>query len=284
MGVWEVTKPGIYQSFPAGRYHADPCDEPSLNYSTAKELVERSAHHAWKQHPKLGNQPRDPNKGMDRGNIAHAMLLGQPSNVEVLDFDSYRTKAAQQQRDDARDVGKQVILRREMDELESGITLIRANLLDSEVDLSGPCEQTLVWLSDEVTTCRTRLDNTTKDLVQVYDLKCTEDANPRDLEGHIHKMCYDLQAAIAIDAIETLHPELVGRVAFANVFIEMEHPYFVVRADHSESMLEVGRSKWKRAKALWEKCLNSGKWPGYTNRITAHAARWAYNREFGDSL
>jgi hypothetical protein len=276
-------RPGIYTSIPAEMYHADPCGEPSLNYTTAKSLILDSPWHAYQQHPLLGGKERVVKKVMDRGNIVHALLLGQPlDNLEIIDAPDYRKKSVRKQRDDARAAGRYVILRRELDELTEGLPLIRANLQEAEVDISGPCESTAIWDSEGVR-CRTRFDNTSVDLTRIVDLKCTDDANPKNLARHIDDMCYDLQAAIEIDAIETLHPELVGRVSFCDVFIEMEYPYFVVRADHSESMLEVGRSKWRRAKTLWNECKSSGKWPGYRNHVTVQATNWAYSREFGEA-
>lgn len=275
-------KPGIYLNYSAELYHADPCEEPSLNYSTGKALITESAWHAYRQHPRLGGAGMAPSRGMDRGNIVHAILLGQSlQNLELIDSKDYRTNAAKAQRDAAQARGKYVMLQREYDDITANLDAIRANLREAEVDLTGPCEATVVWYSDG-TLCRTRMDNVTSDFCHITDLKCAEDANPANLERHIHDMCYDLQAAIEIDAIETVQPELAGRITFADVFIEMEYPYFVVRVDHSESMLSVGRSKWQRAKRMWNECLSSGKWPGYPNRITAHATNWAMSREFGE--
>lgn len=277
-------EPGLYLDFAAERYHADPCGEPSLNTSTAKELIKKSAWHAYKQHPLLGGEGRVPTKQMDRGNIVHALLLGQPlPKLEIIDADNYKKKATQELRDAARDAGMYVILRREYDEIVGALPLIQENLRESEVDLSGPHEATVIWDSDGIR-CRTRIDSITPDLCCITDLKCTDNCNPDNLELHIDEMCYDMQGAIEIDAIETLHPELAGRVTFCDVFIEMEYPYFVVRADHKESMLEVGRSKFRRAKNMWNECISSGKWPGYKKRIDVRATNWAYRREFGDQL
>jgi hypothetical protein len=36
-------------------YHADPCAQPSLSASIARELIHKSPLHAWQVHPKLGN-------------------------------------------------------------------------------------------------------------------------------------------------------------------------------------------------------------------------------------
>jgi hypothetical protein len=274
-------KAGIYQNFDAALYHADPCETQSLNQSTAKLLITKHPRSAYERHPRLGGNGMVPKKNMDRGNIVHAWLMNQEAGIEVIDAKDYRTNAAKEQRDSAQKRGKYVILKNEHDELRDALPLIRANLLDAGVTLAGPCEQTFVWLSDG-TLCRTRIDNTSDDLCEVFDLKCSNDANPQSLPRHIHDMCYDLQAAAHLDAIETLRPELAGRIKFADVFIEMESPYFVVRAEHSESMLEVGRSKWRRAKGIWQQCLDSGKWPGYQNRITVHATNWAISREFGE--
>lgn len=275
-------KPGFYFDMPAEEYHADPCKDPSLNYSTGKALIMESPWHAHMQHPRLGGNRFSATPKMDRGNIVHSLLLNQPlGKIEIIEYDNYKKKSAQEIRDAAQEAGFYVMLRREYDEIVSNLPLIREHLAEADVDLTGHCEASMIWESDGII-CRTRADRISDNLCEIIDLKCGEDANPSNLESHIDKMCYDLQGAVEIEAIETLRPDLVGRVTFSDVFIEMEYPFFVVRADHSESMLEVGRSKWKRAKALWNECMSSSHWPGYKNRITARATGWAYRREFGE--
>ena len=277
-----MAKPGFYPSFSADDYHSDPCDAPSLNYSTAKTIINMSPWHAWKQHPKLGGDPFNASPKMDMGSIAHALLLRQPmENVEVIGFDNYKTKAAQDARNNSKEDGKLVVLKRELDELYIGLEPMRKNLAEAGVVLTGGhAEATAIWERDCM--CRTRMDHISEDLCTIVDLKCTENANPQFLERHIIDMGYDIQAAAEIESIETLRPELEGRVRFADVFIELEAPYFVVVADHTESMLELGRARWNRARRKWIECLETNVWAGFTNRIMVHAPNYAMNKEFGE--
>ena len=81
--------------------------------STAHTLIERSAQHAYRQHPKLGGIGKATTKAMDIGTVIHSLILegeGGCESVEVLGFDNYKTKAAQTERDAAELAGKIPIL------------------------------------------------------------------------------------------------------------------------------------------------------------------------------
>jgi hypothetical protein len=282
--VKQILGPGVYENFSERDYRLDPCETPSFNYSTAKTMVNESDWHAWKQHPRLGGEGKIANKKMDRGTILHALLLNQPLwNIAIIDAQDYKKKDTQQQRDAAKDAGKLVILKREYDALITGLPTIRQNLRDADVELDGRCEATLIWDCDGAR-CRTRIDHVDNDMVKPIDIKCTEDANPRYVENHIVDMGYDIQCAAEIEAIETLHPGLVGRVSFRDVFIEAEYPHFVVSVEHSESLVSLGKSRWFRSKKRWLDNLETGIWKGFVNKVIAHAPARAMNREFGESL
>ena len=273
---------GFFPGMPAEEYHSDPCERPSLNYSTAKAIINESPWHAWKQHPRLGGESRSTTAGMDKGSIAHAMLLGQPLDfLEVLAVDNFRTKKAKEQRTEAKNSGKLTIKEREYCELVSGVDLIRRNLREAGIVLNELCELTALWEAEEVP-CRTRIDHISSDLVFPIDLKCTEDANPKFLERHIVDMCYDIQGAAITEAIEKLKPELEGRIRFADVFIEVKPPHFVVVAEHTESMLRHGRSRWNRARQIWKRCIEMNQWDGFANHVLVHAPNWAISKEFGE--
>jgi hypothetical protein len=275
-------KPGFYRSLPAEQYHLDPCEAPSLNYSTAKAIVQDSPWHAWSRHPRLGGNKFTATPKMDLGSIAHALLLRQPiENVEIINADNFKKKAAQNERKEAKEAGKLVVLQYQIDDLYIGLSKMRANLAAAGVHLDGDAEMTAIWNAD--CTCRTRMDHISKDKLTIQDLKCTASANPQFLERHIVEMCYDIQAAAEIEAVETLEPELEGRVGFSDVFIEIEEPYFVVVADHSESMLSLGRARWHRAKRKWIECLETNEWAGFSNRMIVHAPNYAMSKEFGDA-
>src|SRR4051812_46738879 len=103
--MFKITAPGIYLDVAANDYHADPCPAPSLTQSVAKILLAKSPLHAWHAHPRLNPdyQHNDDTK-FDVGNIAHKMLLGRGKQIEVLEFDDWRTKAAKEAREKAASV------------------------------------------------------------------------------------------------------------------------------------------------------------------------------------
>jgi hypothetical protein len=99
-------RPGIH-AIPAGRYHADPCSKPSLSASIAKILCEESPLHAWHRHPRLNPDfERVESATFDVGTAAHAMLLEGTDVCIAVDAPDWRTKAAKEQRDAIRQIGR----------------------------------------------------------------------------------------------------------------------------------------------------------------------------------
>lgn len=281
-------KPGIYRDFDDALYRSDPCEAPSLNQSTAKVLLNESPWHAWKQHPRLGGCGQVPTRAMDKGTVIHALLLGQSlDNLHVIDAKDYRKDAAKLERDDAKAAGKVPMLQREMGALTEAVPVIRDRLHRLGYDFQGDSEVTMVWSIDG-TQHRCRADHLEESDGWILDLKSTADANPQSLDRLIVAQDYHLQAAAEIEALETLRPDLQGRVRFVDVFFELEYPYWCVDIEHTESMLELGRHRWERARRIWQQCLDSGAWNGYkeeTGRrapLRAFAPPWAYNKEFGE--
>ena len=106
-----ITAPGIYQ-MPDREYHADPvAAAPSLSRSIAKLLIEASPAHAFAAHPRLGGSVSQTaasgDDDMDVGSAAHAAFLeGDTDKIVHVQFDSYRTNAAKEFRDQTLRSGK----------------------------------------------------------------------------------------------------------------------------------------------------------------------------------
>src|SRR6516162_8083107 len=109
---------GIY-TMTAAEYHGDPVETPSLSASIATILIQQSALHAKFAHPRLTENPvREEARHMDTGSICHALMLEGENLAVVIDAENYRTKAAQEARDEARLAGKWPILVHEMTEVK----------------------------------------------------------------------------------------------------------------------------------------------------------------------
>jgi hypothetical protein len=87
---------GFHDDIPEAEYHAH---QGSLSVSGAKVLLKAPALFKWQQdHPVHKDV-------FDFGSAAHALVLGVGAPLHVVHADSWRTKAAQEERDKARAEG-----------------------------------------------------------------------------------------------------------------------------------------------------------------------------------
>lgn len=251
-------------------YLADPCPVPSLNQTTARVLLTQSPLHAWAQHPRLGNEPREITTPKIEGTVIHALLLGKgASGIEVLQFDSYRTKAAQLARDAVIAQGRTPVLESKHAEIVTAAEMIRKNLAEQGcIFEGGQSEISIEWYEDAdhgPVLCRGRLDYLIVEPKRaiIYDPKKIVSADARTCMRHADDFGYHTQRAAYISAVEKLYPHLAGRVEFRFAFHEIEAPNAVAVRDSSGSAQWVGERQWRRAINVWQQCLLSGSWPGY---------------------
>jgi hypothetical protein len=278
-----MLEPGIYENVSAEEYHSDPCDRPSLSNSIAKILCERSPAHAWQAHPKLGGDAKAPTKMMDRGTLRHALLLRNNIKVSVIPFENYKKKAAQELRDSAREQGALPILERELVEDKETVECIRDRLrLKYGLELTGKNEVVVVWdeLADDETTvrCRGQIDHLL--LPRILDFKFPDNASPDSVDRTVSSLDYQIQGAAYTSAIETLFPDLAGRVTFELYNCEAFKPYASTHAMFTATMRELGRLKWRRAINTWARCLRTNHWPDYPSEtLHVEAKPWQLDRE-----
>ena len=133
-----VPGPGFYR-MPAALYHADPAPEPSLSASIANMLVDETALHAWHSHPRLNprHQGRDANAAMDKGSVAHEVVLRKGGGIAVLDFKDWRTNAARAARDAARAKGLTPVLAKTAEEVRDIASSVLTAIQQTEVGSDG---------------------------------------------------------------------------------------------------------------------------------------------------
>jgi len=265
----------IQSNVSAEAYHGDPCEEPSLSSSIAKILLTQSPLHAWLAHPRLNPKYRArEDSRFDLGSAAHALLLEGEDRMTVLDFDDYRKKDAQQQRDDARAAGRFPILRHQFYDVTAMVAEARKFIESTElagIFQRGKPELTATWTDGEIH-CRARFDWLTDDRKIILDLKTTDDARPEVFIRQIARMGYDLQAEFYVKAVEEC-----AQVSPAFVFLaqEIEPPYSCSLVGLSNAYREIGKAKCGGAMDRWARCLSTGKWPSYNPAIHwAEPAAW----------
>lgn len=270
-------------NYSAAEYHRDPLETPSLSQSIAHTLITQTPLHAWSEHPRLGNQRREPTKAMNAGQIIHRHLLGKGAEFEVIQADNYRTKLAQELRDKALEQHRIPVLQREHEEYVGMLERIEANVRAYGIHLSGDSEVQVAWEepgSLGPVLCRGMMDHVIVNDGVIYDVKKTESANPKAVGRAMMNYGYAIQHAAYCSALDKLRPELEGRIDFVFVFIEIEPPYAVWSARPSGMLRELGDLQWGRAVRLWEHCLATNTWNGYGPDIgVIEAPAYALNEE-----
>lgn len=262
----------ILENVTAEQYHADPCALPSLSASIATQLVTRSPYHAYLYHPRLGGVKREASKEMDRGSLIHALVLGSPDECVIIDADNYRTKAAQERRDEARANGLTPILAREHAEVQEVADAIRVKMHAEGIDLTGRSEVVVNWTEETPAgkvLCRGMMDHLIENRAVIFDLKNSVNAHPKKFAASCIEYGYDIQFAAYTSAFRKLRPDLAGRERFTWLIIE-ELPagspdrVILTVAEPSAMMRELGKHRWEKACAQWAQCVESGVWPGYS--------------------
>lgn len=276
--------PGVY-SLSEDEYHNDPCGVPSLSSSIAKILVADTPLHAWTCHPRLNiDFQREEKEIFDRGAVAHALLLQGLEVGVVLDYPDWKTKKAQEERISLRQAGKTPILQKHWDVVQQMITRAKQQLAAhkeaSNAFMDGKPEQTLIWI-DEASDgtpvhCRARLDWLHDSHLIIDDYKSTgRDVNPLNIGGKLNN--WEIQESFYRRGVK----KLFGLDAqFRFIAQENTEPYALSVIGFGPDIQWLGDAKVQRAIDLWAKCLESGNWPGYPDRICYPILpKWAEDEE-----
>lgn len=257
-----VTGPGLYPALDEAAYHADTALAPelgrSLSSSGAKTILESPARFAYqRQHPVVKD-------AYDFGHVAHTMLLGSGGDIEVVDADSWRTKAAQEQRDAAREAGRIPILTADHDRAMALVSAVMQHPTAGAIFASaGEAEHSIYWVDAETgVTCRGRLDWVHPRAL--VDLKTTVNASPSKFSRALVDYGYALQAEWYSQGYEAVTGE---RLPFVHVVVEKEPPHLVAVYQVDHEALAYGAERAADARRLFAECESSGQWPGYSPEI-----------------
>jgi hypothetical protein len=257
----KIDRPGVYENFPEAVYHADPCPEPSLSSSIAKEIVNRSPLHAMIKHPRLGTpEIKEPNRTRDIGSAVHVLTLGRGARIVSIDADAYRKDPVKEQRDAAYAAGHIPLLNPDLEAAHEMAKIVRPVIL-SYLPKGFRPELVLAWQQESIW-LRTMVDAT--DMRVVVDLKTTaSECDPESVRRRFNDDANDIQAAFIERGLDALDPGNRGRRRFVFIYQEQAPPYAVTPLLVSEASLTVARHSVDYAVSTWAACLQSGAWPGY---------------------
>mgnify|MGYP000008086067 CR=1 FL=1 len=279
-----VEAPGIYPDMASAAYHADPCPEPSASASILKTLMAKSPRHAALEHPRLEPNARETKRqDFDVGQAAHAILLGQPDPIRVIEADGYRTRVAKEERDAAYAAGQIPALREQYERVCAMVEAARAQIAAHQdahdaFDLNaGDAELTLIW-QDQGVWCRARLDFVHADRPAIDDFKTTATT----ALGWGDRTFWDTGCDIQAGFYRRAYRALYGRDPEVRFIVqEVQSPYgMMVYRVHGRAA-EIADQRAERALRWWRWCIQHDRWPGYP-ALTADVqvpARQEYREE-----
>lgn len=260
-----ITRPGSFL-MPDAEYRRDPCPVPSLTQSLAKILLDHSPKHAWLAHPRLNpNYEHDDATKYDTGNIGHSILIGRGKELKVIQAENWRTKAAQEAREEAAKLGKLGILEKDY---EIGLAMAAAareqlderGMMTSFVEGHG--EVVLAW-NEGPTHFRTMIDWLVNPKLPI-DYKSTKaSAAPQSVATRLADGGWEIQAAMHERGLDALDPENAGRRKFRFVLQESEPPYALTVAELDEHCMTLGRRRLAVAIEIWKRSVENNSWPLY---------------------
>lgn len=253
----------IRHDMPAAEYHA----HVGLNASTLKAVAR---HPLAKVRYDLDHRVYKPT--FDFGTAAHSVILERDtSSIVVVDADSWRTKAAQAQRDMAHAAGKTPMLDHEFAVVEHMCDAVMEHDVAREM-LTGHTPEVSVFADVYGQPCKARLDAWHPDRDLIVDLKTTQDADPATFDRTAINFGYHLQMAHYQDVMEA---ETGTRPRFLFVLVEKAPPYLVSVVELAPDFADLGREMNHEAADTWARAVKDNHWPGYEGVSTVLMPTWA---------
>lgn len=252
----------------------------ALSSTVAFEVVNRSPFHA--KYKKTSGALWA--KTADVGTIAHKMLLeNSEEGIVLVDAPDFRTKAAQQARDEAYAAGKTPIIAHQMDEIRRMVRSARESIAGTELGAEfgkGQAEVSIDW-EDNGVTCKARPDYLT-DKFHI-SLKTTKaSAEPSMFSRRqIGPSGYDFQLAfydrgLKANGIKVEHRLLV---------IEQDPPYGCSVIALATDKRLIAETRVEQAIEIWAKCIENAEFPGYGKQtFYAEATPWEISEAEDEGL
>lgn len=258
-----MTNPGLHDMSPT-QYHGIT---EGLSVSRAKALLDEGGPAIFRHRETVG-QPHS--TAFDLGAMAHALVLGKGDERLVLvDADSWRTKAAREERLRIRRLGMTPVLAGEVEEAKRMAEVLDGHKLARET-LTGRVE-VAAFVERDGLTLRGQMDVLADNWIADY--KTAQDASSFGFLRAAWRYRYYLQAAWYRRLVGWLTGEWLP---FRLVVQEKVAPYLVSVWDIDPEYIRHGEADMDEALALYRQCMESGQWPGYPNEVqTLTAPDWA---------
>lgn len=261
----------VIADMPEAEYHA----HPALSSSGARKLLPPScpATFAWER-----DNPPDGKQVFDVGSAAHKAVLGVGPTVHVIDAPDWRTKAAREQRDEARARGDIPVLVSEWDEIAAMQRALIEHPVAAQLLDDARAELSIFWRDDRTgVDCRARLDLFGSNILGepvIGDYKTCRSADPDTLARSVAAYGYHVQHAWYVEGAQAVG--LADDPGFLFICQEKTPPYPVTVLALDREAVRIGAERARQARSIFAECQATGRWPGHADGIvTASLPKWA---------
>ena len=267
----EQRGPGLYPGIPAKVYHAGLSTPRPLSSTLAKNLLRKLPEEAlWElEH----GERKD---SYDFGTAAHELILqGELQTAVELPFDSFRTKAAQEARDEARLGGLTPFTEGKLDDVRRMADVVRAKPENASLLGTGGQAEVSALVECDGIMLQTRYDYLRlpdeKHSGYILDLKTVAgSAAPRDFLRNAAGYGYHIQAAMYVKVLELLG---YGTLPFIWLVASKQEPYASSLIQAQPDDLQIGGGLLEIAERKWAHIIENG-WPTTTGITQAGMPGW----------
>ncbi|MHC2399148.1 hypothetical protein ACVMGC_003692 [Bradyrhizobium barranii subsp. barranii] len=267
----QVSTPNCYADIPSWDYHDHPnlCVEPSISSSFLRDIILKSAKHAFQRsrfNPAYAADAEQ-SEAMALGRFLHSAVAGEPFEHDcVLRPATVGGVAYQGNRKEWRDwkaaqiaAGK-YILTPEMVERAKGMILALGEFpLVRQGILNGAPERSLIWRDPRGFWKKARPDQIPNDSGDYIDLKTARGVTYRETQSAIINYGLCQQGAMVLEGARALG---LSASSFTLLWVESTAPYCVRAQTLKDEDLARGHALNELAcKIFWE-CYQTKHWPG----------------------
>ncbi|MFJ3289938.1 PD-(D/E)XK nuclease-like domain-containing protein [Streptomyces sp. NPDC086669] len=258
----EDGQPGWIDGLSADDYHAD---RTTISSSGLRALLPPGcpAQYAYDR-----DNPPAPKREFDLGHAVHTEVLGEGPELVALDYSTYLSRNAKEERDAAREAGQIPLLRHEWEQVQAMAEAVRKHPQAGPLLAPGMgiAERSIYW-TDPATgvRCRCRPDwlMIRPDVTAIVDLKTTTDASPDACSKAIESYSYHQAAALYVDGVQAAGFAHEGARTFF-VFQSKKAPYLVTVRELKDQDQDIGRARNERALRIYADCTARNEWPDWT--------------------
>ncbi|MGQ5576039.1 PD-(D/E)XK nuclease-like domain-containing protein [Streptomyces sp. ECR3.8] len=266
-----ITEPGVYE-MSLDEYHADPVPGGSLSSTGARKLLPPSCPALYRHEQ---DAPKEPRKTFEMGHAAHRRLLGEGPELILVDAARWDTKLIKARLAEIRAAGNVPLKRPDLEQIDAMAKALADHPVAGRLFQPGrgKAEQSLFWQDQRTGVwCRARPDWTPNrgpgQRLILVDYKTTTDASPEGVQRAVAAYGYHQQAAWYLAGAKALGLHGDGdEPGFVFVFQEKTAPYLVSVVELDFPALTLGAARNERALNVYRECVESGRWPGYSDRI-----------------